>query len=132
MLMFCLIYTVFVSWNVRVVVIIPSLVFSGRAFVIIEWCLLGCRNASYVWLSAGIGIVRWLVWSSVAVWMSVMCLIFFLFEGTDILVVLSHVNKLAVLCCAHNNFIHVSELDEGGLGLKIWIGKETIFPQFTA
>jgi len=28
---------------------------------------------------------------------------FFLFEGTDLLIVLSHVYKLTVLCCAHNN-----------------------------
>ena len=27
----------------------------------------------------------------------------FLFEGTGLLAVLSHVNKLAILCCAHNN-----------------------------
>jgi len=47
------------SWTVPVV-IIPFLVFSGRAFVIIAWRLLGCRNASRVWLSAGIAMcVGW-------------------------------------------------------------------------
>jgi len=48
-----------VSWNVPVV-IIPFLVFSGRAFVIIAWRWLGCRSASRVWLSAGIALcVGW-------------------------------------------------------------------------
>jgi len=64
------------SWNVPVV-IIPFLVFSGRAFVIIAWRFDSCRTASRIWLSAGIGIMRWLVWRSVAVWMSEMCLFFF-------------------------------------------------------
>ena len=32
---------------------IPLLVFSGRAFVIVEWCLRGCRSASRVCSSAG-------------------------------------------------------------------------------
>jgi len=47
------------SWNVPVV-IIPFLVFTGRAFVIIAWRFDSRRNASRIWLSAGIGIMRWL------------------------------------------------------------------------
>ena len=83
--------------------VIPFLVFSGRAYVIIAWRLLGCRNASCVWLSADIALcVGWSGdRSQLGCQRNVSC--FFLFERTDLLVVLSHVNKLAVLCCAHNN-----------------------------
>jgi len=55
------------SWNVPVV-IIPFLVLSGRAFVIIAWRLLGCRNASRVLIIRRYRIMRWLVWRSVAAW----------------------------------------------------------------
>jgi len=64
------------SWNVPVVVI-PFLVFSGRAFLIIAWRFGSCRNASRIWLSAGIGIMRWLDWRSVAVWCQKCVLLFF-------------------------------------------------------
>ena len=93
------------------VVIIPFLVFSGRAYVIIAWRLLGCRNASCVWLSAGIALcVGWSGdWSQLGYQCNVSY--FFLFEGTDLLVVLSHVNKLAVLCCAHNITLCIIHLE---------------------
>jgi len=60
-----------VSWDVPVV-IIPFLVFSGRVFVTIAWRLLGCRNALRL-VIRWYRIVRWLIWRSVAVWMSLMC-----------------------------------------------------------
>jgi len=57
------------SWNVSVI-IVTFLVFSGRAFVIIEWCFLGC-------LSAGIALcVGWLVIGR-SLDVSVKCRIFF-------------------------------------------------------
>jgi len=90
------------SWNVRMIIIIPFLVFSGRMFVIIAWRLLDCRNASCVWLSAVIALC--VGWSGDRSQFGCQCnaSYFFLFEGTDPLVVSSHVNKLAVLYCAHN------------------------------
>jgi len=90
-------------YKVLVIIIIPFLVLTGRAFVIIAWRLLGCGNASCVWLSTGVALcVGWSGDRSQLVCQSNVSY-FFLFGGTDLLVVLSHVNKLAVLCCAHNN-----------------------------